>query len=416
MQPVVRGIQSTARRSPSCESNILALVSRLLKTAEMKASLAILACAACTVGDADNPDLALSSDAVGTNQRAVEATNAFVDKFLDPSSHNLRDSHPSDGTWAMPSDYWKYIQGFDAVLDAVERSQGSEFEIHAQQLFTGWHDRPGQWKRDWFDDENWTALALLHAHRVMKEPNGDYAGLASSIYDDIWTRGATHDSRGRFNGIYESISPGSAYHTKAAVSNFGPAITAARLGHMTEATEIYAWARATLSDESTGQVYDHVDPDGKVVTWQYTYNAGVAIGAALELYWKTRDVRYRDDAYRYADYMVHHLVAPWRGKMILHDGCEAHCETQACDCSTFKGIGYRYLSMLYESKLGATDYPDTTQAMNDVLRASVEALWSARSSQGTFPSDWGGGSRPYSSLGSEVSAVMTLNRAAECGF
>ena len=94
--------------------------------------------------------------------------------------------------------------------------------------------------------------------------------------------------------------------------------------------------------------------------------------------------------------MVHNMVASWKGKMILHDGCESKCETQTCDCSTFKGIGFRYLAELYASKIGASEYPATTQTMHDVLAASVVALWSARSPEGTFPSDWGGGWRSFS--------------------
>ncbi len=40
------------------------------------------------------------------------------------------------------------------------------------------------------------------------------------------------------------------------------------------------------------------------------------------------------------------LFAPWNGEMILHDGCESRCESETCDCSTFKGIGSRDLAML----------------------------------------------------------------------
>ena len=375
--------------------------------------LAVCAAIGCVASTSD--DAASADDALTTDKNAVDATNDFINLYFYAPSYNLRDTHPSDGTWAMPNDYWKYAQAFDAVLDAVERSHGTEFEIHAKQLFKGWHDWPGQWKRTWFDDENWIALALLHAHRVVKNPNGDYRGLASSMYDDIWSRGATHDSRGHFTGIYESIASGSAYHTKAAVSNFGPAITAARLGHMSETREIYAWARAHLSDPTTGEVYDHVEPNGSTVKWHYTYNFGVAIGAAVELYWRTHENHYRDDAYRYADFMTQHLVASWKGHEILHDGCESKCETQKCDCSTFKGIGYRYLAQLYASKIGEGDatYASTIATIHDVLTWSARALWSARSPSGTFPSDWGGGWRSFSSLGDEASAVMTLNIAAE---
>ena len=381
-------------------------------------ALPALLLAACALDDPTG----VTSEDVGlsgvTEKNAIDATNDFLGLFLYLPSDNLRDSHPFDGSWAMPNDYWKYAQAWDAVLDSVERSGGSEFEIHAQQLFTGWHDWPGQWKRTWFDDENWIALALLHAHRVVKRPNGHYRDVASAIYDDIWARGATHDSAGRFTGIYESISAGENFHTKAAVSNFGPAITAARLGHLTEAKEIYAWARAHLSDPSTGDVYGRVDPDGAVVHVHYTYDFGVAIGAALELFWQTHDPQYRDDAYRYADYLVHDLVTPWQGEHILYDYCAPKCETEKCDCSAFKGIGYRYLAMLYHSKIGAGDpaYAGTIQAMREVLGASARALWSARSPSGTFPSDWGGGWRSFSSLGSEASAVMTLNIAAEDGL
>jgi predicted alpha-1,6-mannanase (GH76 family) len=252
----------------------------------------------------------------------------------------------------------------------------------------------------------------------MKEPNGDYVALAGMIFDDIWARAATHDAQGRFTGVYESISPGPAFETKAVVSNFGPAITAARLGRLTKAKAMYGWAREHLSDPSTGEVYDHLERDGSAVRWQYTYDYGVAIGAALHLYEATHDAQYRDDAYRYADYMVHHQIADWNGHPMLHDGCDQKCETQTCDCSAFKGIGYRYLAELYASRADGGDpaYTSTIDAMREVLRTSAQALWDARNARDTFPSDWGGGRRSFSSIGSEASAVMTLNIAAKDGL
>jgi predicted alpha-1,6-mannanase (GH76 family) len=384
-----------------------------MKAVAFTVPLLVTACAT----DA-TPEASTNVEALTSGQNAIQATNDFLDLYLYLPSYNLHDSHPADNVWAMPGDYWKYAQAYDAVLDAVERSQGAQFTIHARQLFTGWHDWPGQWKRTWFDDENWVALALLHAHRVEPEPNGDYLGLASMTYDDIWARGATHDRLGNFTGIYESISTGPNFHTKAAVSNFGPVITAVHLNHMTEAREIYAWAREHLSDPLTGNVYGDLEPDGTVVKVHYTYDFGVAIGAALSLYEATHEKQFRDDAYRYADFMVHNLVEPWNGEMILYDYCAPKCETEKCDCSTFKGIGYRYLAALYESQIGANDpaYATTIATMHDVLSASARALWSARSPSGTFPSDWGGGWRTFSSLGGEASAVMTLNIAAKDGF
>jgi predicted alpha-1,6-mannanase (GH76 family) len=378
-----------------------------------------VACTVLVAGCSSTPGddgTGTSEEDLSSGRRADQATNAFIDLFLDAQTGNLRESHPFRGSWALPSDYWKYAQAFDAVLYAVERSNGSEFERHAQQLFTGWHDRPSLWHRGWFDDENWIALALLHAHRVMKEPNGHYRDLAVRTFDDIWTRGATRDAAGRFTGIWESIEPGPAFHTKAAVSNFGPALTAALLRRR-EAKEIYVWAREHLSDPSTGEVFDHIERNGSTVKWQYTYNYGVAIGAALHLYRADGDARHLEDAYGYADRLVHHMIANHEGRPILHDGCEARCESAVCDCSAFKGIGYRYLAELYGSRADAGNprYAGTIAAMHEVLSASAQAVWAARSSRVTFPSDWGGGARSYASIGSEASAITTLNVAARDG-
>ncbi len=370
--------------------------------------------AGCSASAPGDDAAAGSAQDLTAGERADRATNAFLEIYFDDQTLDLRDSEPFDDVWALPSDYWKYAQSFDAVLDAVERSGGKDFELRAQRLFTGWHERPWLWHRTWFDDENWMALALLHAHRVMKEPNGDYLDLAKATFDDIWARGVTRDRRGRYTGIWESISSGSAYHTKAAVSNFGPAITAARLGRVSDAEEIYAWARAHLSDGSTGQVFDHLEADGTAVKQeQWTYNYGVAIGAAQELFLATHEAHYRDEAFQYAGYLVHHLVAAYEGHTILRDPCST-CETWGI----FDGIAYRYVAGLYASKIGdgVHAYESTLDAMREVLMYSPQALWATRDDQETtFPSEWSG-PRSHSTLGSESGAIMTLNIAAENGF
>jgi predicted alpha-1,6-mannanase (GH76 family) len=335
------------------------------------------------------------SDPLAADTRAHKATAALVQRFWNGGERYLDDAAPSDGKLAG---YWIYAEAFDAVLDAAQRTHGQEDLAWVARLYDG-QDRRG-WKRDFFDDENWMALALIRAYDVTHDAK--YLSRAEWLFADI-------DSTGRTNtGIWWSTN-----HTqKATASNFGPAITAARLAertgkptYTTAAREIYDQWFATMVDHTTHQVADHRSANGTVDWSKFTYDTGLAIGASIELWKVTGNHGYLDHAYEFGTYLITQEVAPSQFGNILHD---ANCTG---DCHMFKGIAFRFLAKLYTLDRKQTQY-------YDVLKASLRAIWydARNTSTDLFSPNWSGGPPNGTSLGAQASAVIALNIAAEDGI
>jgi predicted alpha-1,6-mannanase (GH76 family) len=116
------------------------------------------------------------------------------------------------------------------------------------------------------------------------------------------------------------------------------------------AENLYAWLKATLVDPATGIVWDGINRTGNGETdknWIFTYNQGVFIGAAEELYKVTNKQAYLSDAVRTANTSISHPdIAP---------GGLLKSENQG-DGGLFKGILVRYLAQLAgQANLPAAD-------------------------------------------------------------
>jgi predicted alpha-1,6-mannanase (GH76 family) len=360
---------------------------------EMKkfASLVFVALVACS-----GESTATDADALAATTRADTATNALVTRFWDSGQSTLRGEDPSNGSLAG---YWIYAQAFDAVLDAVQRGGESKFRTWMDTLYRA-QDARG-WQRDYFDDENWMALALIRAYDVTRDAK--YLSRAESLFADIEQNGRTN------SGVWWNR----AHTQKATASNFGPAITAARLNertgnasYQTAAIQIYDYWYSTMVNRTTSQVADHRNADGSVDWSKFTYDTGLAIGASIELWKITNNAGYLNHAYAFGDYLIHEQVGPSTYGNVLSDG--PHCTG---DCDAFKGIAFRFLMKLYGLDEKQTQY-------GAVLKASVRAIWyeARNDSTNVFASSWTGGAPKNTSLAADASAVMALNLAAENGL
>ena len=244
------------------------------------------------------------------------------------------------------------------------------------------------------------ALALIRAYDVTHDSK--YLSRAESLFADINQNGRTS------SGVWWNR----AHTQKATASNFGPAITAARLNertgnasYKTAAQEIYDYWYSTMVNRSTSQVADHRNADGSVDWSKFTYDTGLAIGASVELWNITKNENYLDHANQFATFLIHDQVAASSYGNILYD---AHCTG---DCDAFKGIAFRFLTKLYALDKSQTQH-------SDVLQASVRAIWyDARNTKtNIFGTDWGGSAPSSTSLAAQASAVMALNVAAENGI
>ena len=337
-------------------------------------------------------------DLARAHERADAATEALLLHFWRGDLEYLGADWPDQGARAG---YWIYAQALDAVLDAVERHQGRSLAGWIATLYQAQEARG--WQSNFFDDENWMALALLRAYRLTGEQR--YLDRADALARDVvgaWDETCCGERPG---GVWWDR----AHTQKATAANAGAALTAARMAIETgdplwleDARRIYGYWRQEMVDPDTHQVYDHIEVDGRVVKWRFTYDQGLMIGAALALHQATGEATYLDDAHAFASFLVYHEVSPTPLGDVL-------AETGACagDCRQFKGIAYRYLAALEQI---AGD-----QRHRDVLDASAYALWEiARDpASNTFAVDW---SRPVDgspvSLSQQSSAAMALSNHA----
>jgi len=358
---------------------------------ELATAVTLTLVAACA-GEATGTD----EDALASVTRADDATQALVARFWDSGQLYLRDADPSDGKLAG---YWIYAEAYDAVLDAAQRTGDKEYSKWVDAGYEA-QDARG-WQRDYFDDENWMALALIRAYDVTHEHK--YRSRAESLFADIDQNGRTS------TGVWWNR----AHTQKATASNFGPAITAARLNERTgnasykqAAKAIYDYWYGAMVDPKTSRVADHRDANGNVDWSKFTYDTGLAIGASIELWNVTKDKAYLDRAYQFGSYLIHDQVEPSSYGNVLSDGAGCHG-----DCDMFKGIAFRFLAKLWTLDESQTQY-------HDVLKASVRAIWyDARDTKrNVFAESWTGPAPSSTSLAADASAVMALNLAAEDGI
>jgi predicted alpha-1,6-mannanase (GH76 family) len=317
--------------------------------------------------------------------RADAALNALLLHFWNGGTQTLEEASPSSG---QPAAYWIFAQAWDALLDGAERYGGARYRGLIDSFVLS-RELQG-WTSNYYDDENWMALALIRAYDL----TGETALLdrAEMLFGDIMAAWDTSCCGAAPGGIWWDR----AHTQKATASNAGPVITGVRLAMRTGrasyagfARQVYDFWLAHMVDPSTHQVADHIDPSGAITRWKFTYNEGLMIGAALEL-------GELADAHAIAGFMVSSETQ----NGVLFDG--ANC---GGDCMQFKGIGYRYLAALVER--GGT--PDEML----VARQSAEAIWDQARAGDVFAIDWRG--PPPSgaiTIQQQSSAAMALARWA----
>ncbi len=337
-----------------------------------------------------------SAGGAEARRRADAATDALVTHFWSPKSSQFVAS--PDGETA--ANYWVSAEALDSVLDGVERTGGQRWS-DVPRAFVAMQDGLG-WMRTWFDDENWMALALIHAFDV----TGDRGMLsrADALLDDIQANAT--------DGSCCGTQPGGLWwdrnHTqKATAANAGAVITAARLyerehdpARLAFAKTVFAYWAAQMVDPVTGQVADHIDAAGNKVWWKFTYNEGTMIGAALALQHATGDSSYLDVAKRIGAFVLGQETADSGSGRILSDG--ASCDG---DCQQFKGIAQRHLAALADADPGGPWAP--------LLARDASAIWDhARNvDTTTFGTDWAG-PPTAPTVSTQSSATMALDRAA----
>jgi predicted alpha-1,6-mannanase (GH76 family) len=351
-------------------------------------------CILCILACSREPAPAQSAEEL--HHRADTALQSFLLKFWSQGHGYLRSAYPDEGS---RTGYWTFAQGFDALLDGVERTGGRRYAGLIETFYEAQAARG--WLVGHYDDECWMALALMRAHDLTGEDR--YLETATDLFADImegWDTTCCGEVKG---GLWWD----KAHTQKATASNAGAVIAGARLfertgveAYLEFAKQAYDFWHANMVDPARHHVLDHIDASGDKVDWKFTYNEGLMIGAGVELHRQTGDAGYLNQARAIAGFLLSDETVSSAHGRVLSDGSNSSC---GGDCHAFKGPAYRYLKLLHEVSGGST--------YRAVLEACVNALWNlARNADhDLFSVSWTGPVMASFSEPQSAAAVMALN-------
>jgi predicted alpha-1,6-mannanase (GH76 family) len=235
--------------------------------------------------------------------------------------------------------YWPQAHMLDVLLDAYLRTKNTLYTTQMKALLNGIAvENGGAYPNEFYDDMGWLANACMRAYNATSD--AAYLNVAQTLYTEI--KGGYNSTAGggiawqRTQLYYKNI-PATGNGTILAARMYELQNTTADL---TLAKSLYTWMKTNLVT-STGIVYDGINrnQDDKVDYWEFTYNQGLFIGSAIELYNCTKDASYLQDAILVANNEIADPNLTTNG--ILKD------EGQG-DGGLFKGVAVRYLTELVE--------------------------------------------------------------------
>lgn len=139
--------------------------------------------------------------------------------------------------------------------------------------------------------------------------------------------------------------------------------------------------------------------DGRIdKDWKYTYNQGVYIGAAIELYRVTGSRDYLEEARRTFGAAVNELAGQ-HSSMLPDEG--------GGDAGLFKGVLVRYAAELAQAD-------QTDGAVEAFLRSNAELLWDQgrAADRVLFGPDWAKAPSGVVQLSTQLSGIKLLERMA----
>lgn len=312
----------------------------------------------------------------------------------------MRTSFP--GRLVEPFHYWWLAHLVDTRLDAFERTGRIAWARDAERVARGIRRRNhGSLFNDYFDDMLWYALALQRMHAL----TGDDGARtdARALWEHCLRRG-WNDAFG------QSMAWRTRQLTYKNTPANGPfAILSARLAVADgdERALLYAqrgvtWLNTRMRD-ADGIVWDGINRtgDGSIDRWLFTYNQGLAIGAAVALAEATGDVTPLAGAEQTA------LAAV---RLLSVDGVFAS-EDDGGDSGLFRGIFYRYLGTLLPRL--APGAPGTVE-LTEFVRTSTDRLWEHALHDGWLLAgdDWRAAPPGRVTLATQLSAVMAVEARA----
>ena len=281
-----------------------------------------------------------SNDGKDTQNWCVNAdksTNALLSDFWDTDEHVFR-YYSNQSGFETQWHYWPQAHAMDVVIDAYQRTKNEKYKQYFEKWYDGiYHKNGDTYINHFYDDMEWICLTMIRLHELTQEER--YLKSAQLLWNDIKT-GWSSEIDG---GIYWTKDR----QSKNACSNAPAGIIAARMYVLEGKPEDLDWAKKIFDWETVklvtplGRVNDNIDKNGKVVDMNFTYNQGVYLGMAHELYKITKESRYLRAAVKASDWTINHLV-DIQTNVLKSEGCG--------DGGLFKGIFVRYFVKLILDK------------------------------------------------------------------
>jgi predicted alpha-1,6-mannanase (GH76 family) len=281
----------------------------------------------------------------------------------DKTFYALSNHKPETGN--TRADFWWAAELWEVVLDEYQRTRSTSARTLVDDVYDGFVARHPNFDSPFNDDRGWWALAAVRAYELTGETR--YLQRSKSLWTGIWS--SWDSSLG--GGIWWSRD---AHTEKNVATNATAASIAAELYRKTgksayrdAALAIVHWLNRKL--RSGDHIADHIDANGNVIDWQFTYDYGAYAGAAARL----STIEANDKFLRAAvEVATHATTALTRDGILVDEGTGTG--------GGFKGIAVRNLALL------DTDYGQGQ--FRAFLHQNGEAAWQHRRSDGLNGPDW----------------------------
>ena len=277
-------------------------------------------------------------------------------------------------------DFWRVCEEIEAAEDSYDRTQSAGTKSMVTALLNALNNVVSgttdfaSWNK-YNDDVMWAVIALGRGYEITG--NTAFLTQAEVQFNEVWSRGWDNTLGGGLWWTTDKQSKNACVNGPATIAAMILARNTTNTGFRNQANQTYGWLRASLYNASTGQVADHMNLDGSLTTWAFSYNQGTFAGAAALLFADTSTTSYRSDAAAAVNWTRSNLTGQHIAG-ILDD--EYDSNGGSGDTCGFKGIFVRWAAKY------ATIAADTsTQGW---LTTNANAAWSYRDSSGITWGQW----------------------------
>jgi predicted alpha-1,6-mannanase (GH76 family) len=240
-------------------------------------------------------------------------------------------------------------------------------------LYHGIRDAHGlTWANNKYNDDLiWGALMCIRAFQIFND--GGMKDMAINNFNIVWNRGWDSTVGGGIWWTTDRTSKNACVNAPAAICAMQLYYATGDVTFRNKAKQIMDWMRSRLYDANTGEVRGAINAAGQITEGARTYTQGTFIGAAGELHNHYPADNWRAMGQRAMDYT--------RTRMCNSAGLLPDEYCGADDCPGFKGIFARWACKFVKDYNLASTY-------GSWLNYNARQAWTYRNSSGLMWAQW----------------------------